>query len=144
MADVLVMHGINLNMFGMRDPKQYGTMTLKEIDQRIAALADELHLGVDFFQSNHEGEFVKKIHAAHSDGTRGILMNAGAWTHYSYGIHDAVGILSIPLVEVHMSNIHARDEFRKFSVLSKVAKGSVAGFGVNSYLLGLRALAELI
>lgn len=144
MTDILVMHGINLDMFGKRDPEQYGTITLIEINERIIALARELGLEAEFFQSNHEGKFVEKIHAAHANGTRGVLMNAGAWTHYSYGIADAAAILQIPVVEVHMSNVHAREEFRRHSVLSPVVKGSIAGFGVDSYLLGFRALAGML
>lgn len=140
MARILVMHGVNLNMFGKRDPKQYGTETLEGINEKIAALADELGVDVSFFQSNIEGAFVERIQAAHDDGTDGIVVNAGAWTHYSYAIMDALAILDIPVVEVHMSNVHAREPFRHFSVLSTVTRGSIAGFGAGSYLLGLRAV----
>lgn len=143
MPDLLAMHGINLNMFGKRDPGHYGVATLDEINAAMEVLAKELGRRVEFFQSNCEGEFVERLHRAHGDGTRGVLMNAGAWTHYSYGIADAAGMLRIPVVEVHMSNIHAREEFRRHSVLSEVVRGSVAGFGVDSYLLGLRALAGI-
>ena len=143
MARILVMHGVNLNMFGKRDPKQYGTETLEGINEKIAALADELGVDVSFFQSNIEGAFVERIQAAH-DGTDGIVVNAGAWTHYSYAIMDALAILDIPVVEVHMSNVHAREPFRHFSVLSTVTRGSIAGFGADSYLLGLRAVADLL
>lgn len=144
MARILVMHGVNLNMFGKRDPKQYGTETLEGINEKIAALADELGVDVSFFQSNIEGAFVERIQAAHDDGTDGIVVNAGAWTHYSYAIMDALAILDIPVVEVHMSNVHAREPFRHFSVLSTVTRGSIAGFGADSYLLGLRAVADLL
>ena len=144
MARILVMHGVNLNMFGKRDPKQYGTETLEGINENIAALADELGVDVSFFQSNIEGAFVERIQAAHDDGTDGIVVNAGAWTHYSYAIMDALAILDIPVVEVHMSNVHAREPFRHFSVLSTVTRGSIAGFGADSYLLGLRAVADLL
>ena len=144
MARILVMHGGNLNMFGKRDPKQYGTETLEGINEKIAALADELGVDVSFFQSNIEGAFVERIQAAHDDGTDGIVVNAGAWTHYSYAIMDALAILGIPVVEVHMSNVHAREPFRHFSVLSTVTRGSIAGFGADSYLLGLRAVADLL
>ena len=99
---------------------------------------------VSFFQSNFEGAFVERIQEAHGDGTGGIVLNAGAWTHYSYAIMDALAILSIPVVEVHMSNVHARESFRHFSVLSTVTRGSIAGFGADSYLLGLRAVADLM
>lgn len=143
MARILVMHGVNLNMFGKRDPKHYGTETLDDINTKISFLADELGVEAVFFQSNHEGAFVERIQQALADGTDGILINAGAWTHYSYAIMDALAILSIPVVEVHMSNVHARESFRHISVLSSVVKGSIAGFGSDSYLLGLRAITSL-
>ena len=139
MAKFLVLHGINLNMFGKRDPAQYGTITLAQIDDQIRALAKELGVEVECFQTNIEGEMAGRIHRAHSDGTDGVLINAGAWTHYSYGIRDALAILKVPIIEVHMSNIHAREEFRHHSVIGPIAKGQIAGFGVESYLLGLRA-----
>lgn len=139
MKRFLVLHGINLDMFGKRDPAHYGTVTLAEIDARVKALGGELGVEVDTFQTNHEGDMVARIHAAHAAGIAGVVINAGAWTHYSYGIRDALGILAVPIVEVHMSNIHAREAFRHHSVLAEVAKGQIAGFGVDSYLLGLRA-----
>ncbi len=144
MARILVLHGVNLNMFGKRDPEHYGTETLEGINEKIADLAAELGVEVSFFQSNFEGAFVERIQEAHGDGTDGIVVNAGAWTHYSYAIMDALAILSIPVVEVHMSNVHARESFRHFSVLSAVTRGSIAGFGADSYLLGLRAVADLM
>lgn len=144
MKRILVMHGVNLNMFGKRDPKHYGTETLEDINKKISALAGALGVEVAFFQSNHEGDFVEKIQEAHNDGTDGIVVNAGAWTHYSYAIMDALAILRIPVVEVHMSNVHAREPFRHFSVLSAVTRGSIAGFGADSYLLGLRAVVDLL
>ncbi len=136
---ILVLNGINLNMFGKRDPAQYGTITLDEINQRLVALGQELGARVENFQSNFEGAMCERIHAAHTDGTQAVLINAGAWTHYSYGIRDALAILKCPIFEVHMSNIHAREEFRHHSVIAPIAKGQVAGFGVDSYLLALRA-----
>ena len=139
MAKFLVLHGINLNMFGKRDPAQYGTITLAEIDDRIRALAKDLGAEVECFQTNIEGEMAERIHRAHAEQVDGVLINAGAWTHYSYGIRDALAILKAPIVEVHMSNIHAREEFRHHSVIGPIAKGQIAGFGVESYLLGLRA-----
>lgn len=135
---VLVLHGINLNMFGKRDPKQYGTITLAEIDQQLAALGQELSAQVQCFQTNHEGAMVERIHQALTDGTQAVVINAGAWTHYSYGIRDALSMLKCPIVEVHMSNVHAREPFRHHSVLAEIAQGQIAGFGVDSYLLGLR------
>lgn len=136
---ILVLHGINLNMFGRRDPAQYGSATLAEIDARLQALGAELGVGVDCFQSNHEGAMVERIHRAHGEGVDAVVVNAGAWTHYSYGIRDALAILACPIVEVHMSNVHAREPFRHHSVFADVVRGQVCGFGVDSYLLGLRA-----
>ena len=143
MHDYLILHGVNLNMFGRRDPAQYGTSTLAEIDAALRSLAEELDVRLDIFQTNHEGRMVERIHQALDDGTRGIVINAGAWTHYSYAIMDALGMLSIPVVEVHMSNVHARERFRHESVLARVSAGSIAGFGPHSYLLGLRAVHAL-
>ena len=139
---ILMLHGINHNMFGKRDPLQYGTVTLAEIDASLAALGDELGVEVESFQSNHEGEIVERIHRGFEEGVAGVLINAGAWTHYSYGIRDALAILTVPVVELHMSNIHARESFRHHSVFAEIVLGQIAGFGVDSYLLGLRAVVS--
>ena len=136
---ILVLHGINLNMFGKRDPGQYGTATLAQIDAQLKALGQELGAEVESFQTNHEGAMAERIHQAHAEGKDAVVINAGAWTHYSYGIRDALAILKCPIVEVHMSNVHAREPFRHVSVFAEVVKGSVCGFGIDSYLLGLRA-----
>jgi len=136
---ILMLHGINHNMFGKRDPVQYGTVTLAEIDAKLAALGAELGIAVESFQSNHEGAMVERIHQGYEEGVDGVLINAGAWTHYSYGIRDALAILTVPVVELHMSNIHARESFRHHSVFAEIVLGQIAGFGVDSYLLGLRA-----
>jgi 3-dehydroquinate dehydratase-2 len=136
---ILVLHGINLNMFGKRDPTHYGTITLAEIDAQLQALAKELGVQVECFQTNSEAVMCERIHEAHAAKVDAVLINAGAWTHYSYGIRDALAILTAPIVEVHMSNIHAREAFRHHSVISEIAKGQICGFGVDSYLLGLRA-----
>ncbi len=135
---VLTLHGINLNMFGKRDPAQYGTATLADINQSLQTLGKELGADVECFQTNFEGEMTEKIHQAFVDNVAAVVINAGAWTHYSYGIRDALAILKCPIVEVHMSNIHARETFRHHSVLTEIVQGQVAGFGVDSYLLGLR------
>lgn len=129
-------------MLGRRDPACYGTATLAEIDERLRALALELGAEVECFQTNSEGEMCERIHRAHIDGVDGVVINAGAWTHYSLAIRDALEMLTAPVVEVHMSNIHAREEFRRHSVLAEVAKGQICGFGPQSYLLGLRAVLE--
>ena len=136
---ILVLHGINLNMFGKRDPAQYGTVTLDEINSKLVAQGQTLGAQVDCFQTNHEGELCERIHQAFHDQVDAVVINAGAWTHYSYGVRDALAILKCPIIEVHMSNIHAREEFRHHSVIGPIAKGQIAGFGVDSYLLGLRA-----
>ena len=141
---ILMLHGINLNMFGKRDPAQYGTITLAEIDERLKKLGRELGVELECFQTNHEGAMCERIHQAFTEGVDAVLINAGAWTHYSYGIRDALAILKVPVVEVHMSNIHAREEFRRHSVLAAVAKGQIAGFGVDSYLLALRAAVSAL
>ncbi len=144
MRKILVLHGVTLNMFGKRDPAQYGTITLEEINQRLRELAEELGVYLETFQTNHEGEICEKIHQAHLEKVDAVVINAGAWTHYSIALRDALAILKVPIVEVHMSNIHAREEFRHVSQVSPLARGIVAGFGVHSYLLGLRAAVELI
>ncbi len=135
---ILMLHGINHNMFGKRDPVQYGTITLAEIDARLGELAATLAVEIESFQSNYEGAMCERIHQAFLEGTDAVLINAGAWTHYSYGIRDALAILSVPVVEIHMSNIHAREAFRHHSVFADVVRGQISGFGVDSYLLGLR------
>ena len=144
MKKILVLHGVNLNMFGERDPDHYGTITLPEIDQRIAELASELGFEVECYQTNHEGDMVEKIHEAYRGNVDAVLINAGAWTHYSYAIMDALSILKVPIIEVHMSQVHAREKFRKKSVISPLAKGQISGLGVESYLLGLREAWNLI
>lgn len=144
MIKILVLHGVNLNMFGHRDPVQYGTITLAEINQHLEELAKELGCTVETFQTNHEGVICEKIHQAHLEKVDAVVINAGAWTHYSYALRDALAILKAPIIEVHMANIHAREAFRHYSVIAPLARGQIAGFGLQSYLLGLRAAVELI
>ena len=139
MKKFLMLHGINHNMFGKRDPKQYGTITLAQINARLKGVAKELGVEVTAFQTNSEGEMCERIHQAYADQIDGVMLNAGAWTHYSYGIRDALAILTVPIVEVHMSNIHAREEFRHRSVFAEIILGQISGFGVDSYLRALRA-----
>ena len=138
---ILVLHGINLDQFGKRDPAQYGTVTLAEIDAKLQALGRELGAEVETFQTNFEGAMAERIHRAHADAVDAVVINAGAWTHYSWGLRDALAILACPIVEVHMSNIHAREPWRHHSVFAEIARGQICGFGVDSYLLGLRAAA---
>jgi len=139
MKKFLMLHGVNHNMFGKREPKYYGTITLAEIDARLAGLARELGVAIVSFQTNDEGAMCERIHQAFVEKVDGVVINAGAWTHYSYGLRDALAILTVPIVEIHMSNNHARDKFRQVSVISPIARGSIQGFGLDSYLLGLRA-----
>lgn len=141
---VLVLNGINLNMFGKRDPAHYGTVTLTEIEARLQALGRELGAQVECFQTNFEGAMCERIHQAHTEQVDAVLINAGAWTHYSYGIRDALAILQCPIVELHMSNVHAREAFRHVSVFSEVVRGQICGFGANSYELALRAAVSAV
>jgi 3-dehydroquinate dehydratase-2 len=144
MKKVLMLHGINHNMFGKRDPKQYGTITLAEIDEKMRALGTELGVAVESFQTNDEGAMCTRVHQAFQDKVDAVVINAGAWTHYSYGLRDALAILTVPIVEIHMSNVHAREPFRHVSVFAEVVRGQICGFGLDSYLLGLRAAASAI
>ena len=136
---VLMLHGINHNMFGKRDPAQYGTITLAQIAESLQTLGKELGVEVESFQTNSEGAMCERIHQAFFANVDAVMINAGAWTHYSYGIRDALAILTVPIVEIHMSNIHAREAFRHHSCFAEVVKGQICGFGANTYLLGLRA-----
>lgn len=142
--NILMLHGINHNMFGKRDPAQYGTVTLEEINAELTRLGAELGVDVDHFQTNGEREMCERIHQAFLENVDAVLINAGAWTHYSYGIRDALAILTVPVVEIHMSNIHAREAFRHHSVFADIVKGQICGFGVDSYLLGLRAAVSAV
>ena len=142
MAKFLLLHGINLNMFGKRDPAQYGTVTLAEIDNRAQALARELGVELECFQTNSEGAMCERIHRAHGEPIDAVIINAGAWTHYSYGIRDALAILTVPVVELHMSNIHAREEFRHRSLVAGIAVGQISGLGPKGYALALEALLD--
>ncbi len=139
-----MLHGINHDMFGKRDPVQYGTITLAEINANLQKLGAELGAQVEYFQTNHEGDMCERIHQGFLDGVDAVLINAGAWTHYSYGIRDALAILTCPIVELHMSNIHAREEFRHKSVFAEIVKGQICGFGADSYVLALRAAVSAV
>lgn len=144
MKKILIINGPNLNMVGIREPGVYGTETLETICAQVAEYAKSLELEADFIQSNHEGVILDKIHGAKAEYA-GVVINAGAWTHYSYALRDAIAAVKpLPFVEVHMSNIHAREEFRNHSVIAPVCAGQICGFGSNSYILGVQALAALI
>lgn len=141
---ILVLHGINLNMFGKREPAKYGTTALSEIDAQLLALSKELGAEVITFQSNDEGAMCERIHQAFATHIDAVVINPGAWTHYSYGLRDALAMLTVPIIEVHMSNVHAREPFRAHSVVAPIARGQISGFGVDSYLLGLRAAVTAV
>lgn len=144
MKKILILNGPNLNMVGVREPGVYGNETLEIICARVAEYAQSLGLEADFLQSNHEGVILDKIHGAKAEYA-GVVINAGAWTHYSYALRDAIAAVKpLPFVEVHMSNIHAREEFRHHSVISPVCVGQICGFGADSYLLGVQALSSII
>lgn len=134
-----MINGPNLNLLGTREPDKYGFETLESINARLARLAAELDLKCEFFQSNSEGELVSAVQRAAE--TAGVILNAGAYTHYSIAIRDAIAAIRAPVVEVHISNVHSREEFRRVSVIAPVCAGIIAGFGSESYILALRALA---
>ena len=137
----LIINGVNLNLTGKREQSVYGTQTLEDINAEIAAFCASQEDSADFYQSNIEGELVNKLHEAFlNKGYDGIILNAGAYTHYSYALRDAIASIDIPVVEVHMSNVHAREDFRHTSVLSSVCKGVICGFGKYSYTAAISAL----
>lgn len=140
---ILVINGVNMNMLGIREPEKYGTMTLKNLEKELYAYSFELGVDIETFQSNHEGEIVEKIHSAykHADG---IVINPGAYTHTSIAIRDALASVSVPAVEVHMTNIHAREDFRHNSVIAPVCTAQISGFGADGYKLALKGLTKIL
>lgn len=138
MKKILILNGPNLNRLGKREPEIYGSITMEECLSNLRETFPQLD--INFFQSNCEGFLIDRIQQAIEDGTEGIVLNAGAYTHTSIALHDAIRSIEIPVIEVHLSNVHSREEFRQKSIISPVCKGVIAGFGMNSYYLGIVAL----
>jgi 3-dehydroquinate dehydratase-2 len=143
MPAALVLHGPNLNLLGTREPGVYGRVTLTEVDRLLRDRGRKLGVRVESRQSNHEGQLIDWLQAARKDGFLGVVFNPGAFTHYSIALRDAVAAIDVPVVEVHLSNIHAREDFRRHSVIAAASRGQISGFGSQSYLLGLDALLSL-
>lgn len=143
MKPILVLHGPNLNLLGLREPEVYGSLTLEEIDRRLVDVGREMGLEVRALQFNGEGDLIDALHQAR-DWARGVIFNPGGYTHTSVALRDAVASIGLPVVEVHLSNVHAREEFRRQSMIAPVCVGSIVGFGWRSYWLGLHSLAAIL
>lgn len=143
MKKILVIHGPNLNLLGEREPGIYGDVSFENLNKMIMNKAAELGIECEIFQSNHEGAIIDKLHEARKIFD-GVAINAGAYTHYSYAVRDAIAAIKIPCIEVHISNVFARDSFRSESVIAPVCRGSISGFGLDSYMLALTGLCNMI
>lgn len=144
MNKILLLNGPNLNLLGKREPDVYGSTTLKQLEEKIVALGKSNDTEVVCFQSNHEGEIIDKLHEANEIGVNGIIFNPGAFTHYSYAIRDAIAGIHVPVIEVHISNVHTRETFRHTSVIAAVAAGQIVGLGMIGYELAFQALMERV
>ncbi len=140
---ILIIHGPNLNLLGEREPGIYGDQSYEALNDMITKHVNGLGYNCEIFQSNHEGAIIDRLHQARLDSV-GVVLNAGAYTHYSYAIRDAIATIKVPVIEVHISNVFARDDFRKNSVIAPVCKGSISGFGRNSYLLAVTGLVDML
>jgi 3-dehydroquinate dehydratase-2 len=143
MGKILIIHGPNLNLLGEREPNVYGDQSYKALNEMITKHVESLGYECEIFQSNHEGAIIDRLHQARLDSL-GVVLNAGAYTHYSYAIRDAIATIKIPVIEVHISNVHAREDFRQHSVISEVCKGTIFGFGRDSYILGVSGLVRML
>lgn len=140
---ILVINGVNMNMLGIREPEKYGNMTLKDLEKELYSYSFELGIDIETYQSNHEGEIVEKIHSAYNNAD-GIVINPGAYTHTSVAIRDAIVAVNLPTVEVHMTNIHSREDFRHKSMIAPVCIAQISGFGADCYKLGLKGLTDIL
>lgn len=140
---IFVINGVNMNMLGIREPEKYGSMTLKDLEKLLYAFSFELGADIEMYQSNHEGEIVEKIHSAYNNAD-GIIINPGAYTHTSVAIRDALAAVNIPTVEIHMTNIQGREDFRHKSIIAPVCTAQISGFGFDSYKLGLKGLVDFL
>ena len=143
MKKIIILNGPNLNLLGEREKSHYGNFTLKDVEKTCKEFAKMNNLDLSFFQSNIEGELVEKIQESRND-QHGLVINAGGYTHTSVAIHDALKILKIPIIELHMTNIYNREDFRHKSMISKIAKGIICGFGANGYIMSIEAMKDLI
>lgn len=141
---ILVLHGPNLNLLGSREPRVYGRLTLAQVDREIKRYGEARGVRVECRQSNHEGELIDALQTAKRNGFAAVVFNPGAFTHYSIALRDAVSAIDLPVIEVHLSNVHAREEFRRHSVIAPAARGQISGFGLQSYLLGIDAALGIL